>query len=878
MSFKRIFPGGIAFFFCLLLAGLAVLPHILPPLAGKILREKISQMAGLPGFELKVRSVGLFSVELGEITTGTTLSLRSLHLGYSPAGLMEGRLGTLALSGLTLRGSLVDGRIHLMDFPDLVSAKSHASNASPLSPPPLIPARVEVRHARLDLELGDNHLIIPFDLVILPDGEALKANIKLTLFPFGRKITLLAAAGLNHGLERGEVSAPGFDLSSLQGLVEKFLPGLRLKGLTDLTISFTPDKSWAFSLSRLGLDAPFPLWVQDVKIRLSQDGKRIVADGQCRVKTGHTSPLYLLFQAGVGPDGAWDLELSSPRTEGRNLLVTAGGYEAGISAPSLELHARGRALTGSLDFRAACVGTDLPLKETQAHAGGVTLQGRGSFDFSPKGRGASLNFKGETGRISGETADIRWGLKKINFKGDLALNREGAVKLSILPRLRGGKFVCDGLDMAAAGIEMALPLVFPQGDEFSGNVKLSMDKDSLWNKKHTGFFSIASISHHKKSLASMSGRLVQEGEGASLQGEALLLPRSIVEAGSAPPVKELPIALKFTAAAGWNPHMGVMAGARFSLDEIRLTRERMESFIPDLPVDLEMNLGLKARGQLEFGGRGVEGKTTITLSNGECRWDEKQLNIEGINTILTLTDPMNPRSLSGMILTADAVEAGEIRITNARVRYTLESLKSLLIEKAAFDWCRGRVASESIRLTPGQTAFDLTLYCDRIRLSRLLEQVGSFKAEGEGSLNGTIPIHYSRGTLSFENGFLYSTPGRGGTIRLENTEALTAGIPMDTPRFAQVDLASEALKNYTYDWASLSFHTAGDELLINMSFDGKPENVLPFVYKKEIGSFVRVSAENPGSRFQGIKIDVNLSVNNPGRIMRNMGNIFNMLE
>jgi len=47
---------------------------------------------------------------------------------------------------------------------------------------------------------------------------------------------------------------------------------------------------------------------------------------------------------------------------------------------------------------------------------------------------------------------------------------------------------------------------------------------------------------------------------------------------------------------------------------------------------------------------------------------------------------------------------------------------------------------------------------------------------------------------------------------------------------------------------------------VNMELDGKPARPLPFVYKKDLGSFVRVDAKSPGSHFQGIKLDVNLQL------------------
>ncbi len=83
---------------------------------------------------------------------------------------------------------------------------------------------------------------------------------------------------------------------------------------------------------------------------------------------------------------------------------------------------------------------------------------------------------------------------------------------------------------------------------------------------------------------------------------------------------------------------------------------------------------------------------------------------------------------------------------------------------------------------------------------------------------------------------------------------------MDSPRFSQLDLAAEALKDFEYTWAKLTFDTQGETLTANMELDGKPGRVLPFVYEKDVNSFVRVDAQSPGSRFQGIKLDVNLTL------------------
>ena len=69
----------------------------------------------------------------------------------------------------------------------------------------------------------------------------------------------------------------------------------------------------------------------------------------------------------------------------------------------------------------------------------------------------------------------------------------------------------------------------------------------------------------------------------------------------------------------------------------------------------------------------------------------------------------------------------------------------------------------------------------------------------------------------------------------------------------QMELAREALKDYDYDWAKLNITSEGEELLLQMQMDGKPAKTLPFVYRKDIGGFMKVEANAKGSKFQGIR-------------------------
>ena len=65
------------------------------------------------------------------------------------------------------------------------------------------------------------------------------------------------------------------------------------------------------------------------------------------------------------------------------------------------------------------------------------------------------------------------------------------------------------------------------------------------------------------------------------------------------------------------------------------------------------------------------------------------------------------------------------------------------------------------------------------------------------------------------------------------------------------------MEDYDYSWAKLNITTEGEDVLLKMQLDGKPANPLPFVYRKDIGSFAKIEAGVEGSRFQGIRLDVN---------------------
>jgi hypothetical protein len=138
----------------------------------------------------------------------------------------------------------------------------------------------------------------------------------------------------------------------------------------------------------------------------------------------------------------------------------------------------------------------------------------------------------------------------------------------------------------------------------------------------------------------------------------------------------------------------------------------------------------------------------------------------------------------------------------------------------------------------------------------VLEQLGGAEASGDGAVNGRIPVRWQNGRLRFDDGFLYSTPSQAGTIKLRGMDLPLEGLAPGSPQRTQLDIATEALKDYSYEWAKLNLTSQNGDLLLRLELDGRPNRLLPFAYDPQTGSFQRYAGEGQ-AEFKGIRIDLN---------------------
>jgi hypothetical protein len=853
MRFSKWLKGSLAFLFIGGLVAVVLFYLLVPPLAERIVLERVRQIPGLEAFSLRVRSIGFSGADIQAISTGTSLSIDTVHVDYSISSLLEKRLEQVVISGLDLKGVITPQGPRFADFS---MEKDPDAPAQPATDMPkelfaLLPETIRVTHSVVTMTMDNHHMRVPLDLSLAVRHTENRVLVLMKLFPFGETVEMAVRVTPETGIETVELKADGFGLAHLQPLADGFAPGITLDGSTDLHIVKTMDSDWVMTLSRLGLDKPQALTVSDLVCTIPTLYP-LSATGSLFLETPMVRPVAVNYTATLGPDSEWTLGVKVSNHQPKAYGLVLGENELVVMAPRLDLNVRGKGSLGDVAFTAKADKCGVTIENASGSISGLGLQGKGNFNLEGDHDRLELTFTATSGPVKVVAGDIFARAPAIKIPGRLVLDSNFTPRVTVIPTVNGARAGSSSAKVEAKDISFTLPISLPLGGD-----------------AQTGKFRIARLIHDKRKVGGLKGTMDQTDDGFIARGRVDLSP--ILGTDPAPGVD-------FNLRAWLLPDGSPKLEAQIDFKKQEIASGKIPAHYLAQTSDLEFSFLVDSFAKLVFENNQPRCTLDLNVTQGRVTSDEKNFRVSGINASLGFDDLLSIRSRPGQVVTVKSIKIHDIAISDAKLNYTLESPDSFLVEQAGFNWCDGRVTTESMRIVASKEDYSLTLFCDRLKLSEILRQVGSFHAEGEGSLNGRIPVTYSKGNIAFKKGFLFPTPGRGGKIRVLGTEILTAGIPKDSLQYTQVDLAREALKDYQYKWAKLAFDTKGETLLVNMEFDGEPENRLPFVYRKEIGGFVRVGASSPGSKFQGIKIDVNLSVNNPLSVMRNMIKIFKILE
>ena len=547
-------------------------------------------------------------------------------------------------------------------------------------------------------------------------------------------------------------------------------------------------------------------------------------------------------------------------------------------------------LSGSLDthsFQLTSIALESPVSalidvtgEAHYREGEATSSGSASAVWL-SGAGAetaklplSLTFNGLWSRSSGARFEIQggypselplplsddWvisGLETLRFASTLELNngdQQAALELENGPfELRRDSLLLkgSGFDFKAklsrsadklegkinAGLE---ELKLPEKNLVLKNLSLALpfSPSALTSAMSAGEISVAAVELEDEHLFSMNADITYHDSEYHTAGTIEMLNNADFN-------------IPFSGQMAWQSRQGTLS---WSLATSDLEPALLPSFL-SLPADLDFSGRLEAQGGITYD-KEISAWAQAAISEARLDFSDKSVSLDDLNCAIEFPELPRLQSSPSQRCSAGKIDISTLHFSDASVTFRLENPQSLFIEKSRFNWCGGTLESGSLRLSTQTSEIDTIFYCSRIGLAELLEQFGFKGTEGEGSLNGKLPIRLSRERIDFEDGFLFSTPGTGGIVRFTDTDLLRQGVgAVSEAGFLNYTLQS--LEDFTYNWTKLSFDSAEDDLLLTLELDGKPSTALPFKFNNE-GLLVE-SDQGQGLQYP-IRLDVNFRV------------------
>ncbi|MBU4133558.1 MAG: YdbH domain-containing protein [Proteobacteria bacterium] len=818
------------------------LPMVVETIVKRQLPKDLPQGLTPSDLGFKIEKIGLGHALVTHIHLGQEMSADLVAFEYRIRDFARFQFDRVTISGLTLHARLdAENQLLFNGKPFPIKAKEAPkdagdSNLSFLAPfATLLPHQVVIKDAVLSVSTPDRKISLPFGGTASLDAQQKNLVLDARFHPFGQTVNTQVSGDLSSGIQSVKLTARSFRPEFLSGL----LPGqtrILFSGPMDIDLLKSPDTDWQLSISQLELDAPnfLDVKIRDFKASVGTKGKEtdlLTAMGQFDISGSSVPETGLAFGFKLGREQGMppSFELTVNNRQDNSIALAAGPVKMDLGQPRVLFSLKGdparqtgHFLFDCSNFEATRGGERMTIENILVKTG---IQG----DFTDTGDGLSFDIQSQLSGMAA-TSDLGQALfKTASLTGKAQVTKSWDPLVHLDARIQNGKILSPKFKVTASGIKAKFPFVFP-----------------FKNKDQSGSFFVDKIVYDTRITAGLKGKIVQEDVSAV----------SISGLGTLAQLDGFHLLFDGIAKWGADPHTRIA----FRTDPFVLIPAGMKKFLPQLSLSADSALPFSSKGGVEYTNNAFKTWAQVSIDKGNISIPNMNLTLNNIAGVVEFNDLLVPESLPGQVLTIDRITSGQFEFTKAAARFSIEDGKSINIENMHFNWCNGLVSTESIRLPAKNNILSLTLYCDRLELAALLKQMGAFHAEGEGALNGRIPVVYSDGNISFDKGFLFSTPGKGGRVVIENTQNLIAGIPMDTPEFAQLDLAREALKDFDYTWAKLELNTQNDTLYMNMELDGKPARLLPFAYQKEIGSFVRVDAASPGSRFQGIKLNVNLKL------------------
>lgn len=882
-----IFTAGLVLFSSFVIFG--------PGYIGRKVIPEIAEKAGINIISLSIRNIGLNGAVLSDIEIGqkkqSGLTIDSVRIDYSLSGLLKRTVDRITISGAGINVEYKNGSAVIKGFEGL-TAGSPVKNGEQKDLKGFTVKDLETVNSAVRINYNGRYVTVPFSASCSSfSSSKLPESANAVLFPGEKEIKAnVRISGNSGGIL--SVSSGNFPVSLFRELVKD--TSIDIKGRTDIklslkfmlkTLSFSDISASVllddFELNHPSLSLKTPDSERPVKILIeSADSIKwkysfspVLVSGLSQgMETGSAGGIEFEGDSLKGRIKAETLFVSDQKIPGMEWVISFTGKKDAPFVMQVKGVSAGSEIPVKLPFKTYSLTVDAMSPEIEAYmeygANGLVSE----YKVSMKGieaRKKDLNFSMSGVSVKGKAW---YPAEKDNLPGssfsvkcDVVKYKDSEITAGFPePAVNGTVKYISGKGMDIDGSLIFKNGSISQGDSSYEVTGISGTIPVAWpfNKKRDGTLFIEKLAGGGFTAGPFNGEIKQGGTSVSLNGRLTW-----------PLFPEMEIL--FTALTSTD--------APFEQGRVHI---RVPVFEPAKDFDPgKLSPGLKGTfikgkfnmdSDIDITSSGITAKAFMGIGGGRFEHSGEDLLFENISCHLLMEDIFSMRSFPGQKLSIEKITRGDIIAGDVSIGFRIDPGFSIFVEQGGFKWAGGNISTQSFRIDPRKEEYDITLFCDRLNLAQVLNQFGVASTTGEGTVNGKIPLRYSEGELSFRDGFLYSTPGSGGRIRLTDTSILSSGLKPGSAQYTQIDIAREALKDFDYSWVKLHLNSEENNLLMQLQFDGKPANKLPFVFNKNDGSFLRIEGEGEGSVFQGLRLDVNLRM--PLDDILNYRGIFDMIK
>ncbi len=892
--------------------GITLFNYYLPVYLETDLLPSLAHQAGIGAFSCDVRSIGLNHADISDLHFGSAeinaVRIDSVRLDYSVKGLSERHISRIIISDPEFQLHHRDGQWRIKGL----NWDAESDNTQHPQPPktdsgalfpesnqlPVTIGKIIIRNAVLVIAWQGHNFKLPFDIEITPQNISTslrRVDSIIHLYPAGQELVCKAAIDfvrkhfvlsldadnlqvaklkdylplpddilLNGNMEIHAKFSSAIDSLNLTGIMadlyfrnfkasyeQMVLENSHLKEneqtirpLLHIRLMGKSAQICEFTVMNLAVSNPVNLNLETFsgiletqadQIRATGNYAMIATPGDRPASKFSFKPLKIKgqYQANVKPDGAWDLLTSA---SARKAQIRSNQLTFISSSQQVTITGQGEKGVGDIRFDANVNDWKafyLNAADNIFKGKAITLKGRMIVDDAPNHE-PQITFSIKSPVNGLMNKNVRFEIPTFITTGQAKVDKHGRIRFNGQIRLKDAWVNDSETGTALNGINVKLPLQWP-----------------CPRTGAKGFLTIKKLQWQQQHLGSLKATLNQKNKGGVFTANYFSTIAPNLTAA-------LSGKLNLSSSTDYQAEIDFQASRYQTGDAIDITRFLSQAKGFTFNGDLHINGGLTILPS------SVSGRLRSEIKDARIELKETGLILEGVDVLVNIPDLPKIQSGPGQVFRFKKATLGNLKFDNGKIKFKIESVQSFLIETGEFGWCNGHVDTPAIRIKAGVKDYSGVLYCDRLNFSMLLNQLGDVKADGQGTVNGRLPIQLVNNKISFQDGFLYSTPGEGGTIQIISTsfgqaDMLSNGLLPDNAQIAQIELAREALKDYTYKWVKLNLTTQGELLKARLQMDGKPAKPLPFIYDKKLGAFTRVKA-GAGSRFQGIRLNVNFSL------------------